>query len=136
MPKPSRGGKRSAKEVKAEIDANYGSYYTTLYQEGNIKLIKSNDGSANVPLETRTAGRIYGLVNESGNLKSISFYDKDLVYKSIDVTGRPHYVDGKKTLPHVHYGYPHGQNGTFNVTKEDQNVIDRVKKIWYNYKGK
>ena len=131
MPKPMRGGRRAAAAVKAEIDANYGTYYTTLYQEGNVKFIKSNDGSSNVPLETRTTGRIYGLINDSNNLKAIAFYDKDLVYKTIDLTGRPHIINGKSTLPHTHYGYPHASKGTYNITKEDQNVIDRETKMWY-----
>ena len=42
--------------------------------------------------------------------------------------------------PHTHHGYEHAENdgpkGASNLTPEEKQMVDRVKKIWYNHIGK
>lgn len=47
----------------------YGEEYTTLYQSGNIKFVRYNNGSATTPMETMTDGRVYVTVNAKNEIK-------------------------------------------------------------------
>lgn len=125
-------GGRGASSGISDKGKPYGSEYTTLYKSGNIKFVRYNDGSATAPMETMTKGRVYAVVNAKNEIKSISLYDKNNKrYKQIDITGNEHIIDGKKTLPHTHFGYFHDENGTRNVTAEENALIDKVKQLWY-----
>ena len=42
-------GSASGKSVKGKA---YGTEYTTLYESGNIKFVRYNDGAATTPAET------------------------------------------------------------------------------------
>ena len=79
---------------------------------------------------------MYGLIDKNNNLKSISFYDGELLYKTIDIIGRPHNIGGEPALPHVHYGYPHDSIRSTKPTEGDWEIIDRVSKMWYDHIGK
>ena len=114
----------------------YGDEYKSALKHnppGNIKFIVKKEGATTAPMETRTKGRIYVTVDNTRDLKYITFYDKNNKrYKQIDLKGKLHMVDGKKILPHVHHGYVHDENGTTTPSKADKKIIDLVYKIWDN----
>ena len=100
-----------------------------------IKFVKYNDSKlAKTPLETMTKGRIYVTVNNENKLKSITFYDENgKRNRQIDMSGRPHYIDGKKRYVHTHLGYEHEEHGgTKNITSDEWRLIRRIKHTWYN----
>lgn len=110
----------------------YGSEYHTVLKDGNIKFVKANDGSATAPLETMTRGRVYVTVNESDQLKFISYYDtSNRRVKQIDLD-KPH----KGVSPHTHHGYNHSENdsakGFANLTTEEKKLLEKINRIWHN----
>lgn len=114
----------------------YGTEYSTLYQSGNIKFVRFNDGAATSPMETMTTGRVYVTVSKKDELKSITYYDKNNKrYKQVDV-GHSHKVDNIPTSQHTHKGYIHDEKGTRNLTVKEMKMLERVQKIWYNYLGR
>lgn len=131
------GGRGSSSGI-SDKGRKYGTEYTTLHESGNTKFVRYNDSkSAKTPMETMTKGRIYATVNNKGDLRSITFYDRNNKrYKQIDVAGRPHKIDGKNTLPHTHFGYNHDEHGTKPLTPAEAKLVDNTKKIWYRKKGK
>lgn len=132
------GGRGASSGVSVK-GKKYGTEYTTLFKNGNIKFIKQNDsGSIKTPMETMSKGRIYALLDKNNQIKSITQYSVDgLRRKQIDVTGRPHKIEGKMVLPHTHKGYWHDEKGTFELSKEDKKVVDKVTRLWNNFiKGK
>ena len=121
-------GGRGASSGISEKGHKYGTDYKTLLKDGNIKFVKATNNKSEELLETMTKGRIYVLVNNKDELKSIIYFDKDnKKSKSIDLT---HKHNGK--IPHTHYGYKHGEKGTTGVTDKEQKIIDKIRKIWYN----
>lgn len=110
----------------------YGSEYKIVYQSGNIKFIKINEGNITPPFETMTDGRVYVTVSNQDKLKSIVYYDKNNKrYKQVDID-HPHKINKKRTQPHTHKGYEHGEKGDRNVTLKEQKMIDRVIRTWHN----
>lgn len=129
------GGRGASSGVSAK-GKPYGSEFRLVLQDGNVKFVKANNGSATAPLETMTKGRVYVTVNATDELKFISYYDnQDKRTKTIDLT-KPH--DG--VLPHTHHGYNHAENdsakGYANLTTEEKNMVARVRKLWYNRRSK
>ena len=125
-------GGRGASSGISDKGKVYGTEYTTLYQFGNIKFVKINEGSTTPPMETMTKGRVYVTVNYDNNLKSITYYDKNNKrIKQIDID-HPH----KRMQPHTHHGYFHNENdskkGASNLTKDETKMVDKVNEIWYN----
>lgn len=127
------GGRGASSGVSVK-GKKYGTEYTTLLQSGNIKFVKYNDAdSAKTPQETMTKERIYVTVNDKNELKAITYYDKDgKRAKQIDISGKPHKIDGKWVIPHSHYGYHHDESGTFEPSKSENDIIDKVVRIWNN----
>lgn len=127
-------GGRGASSGVSDNGKPYGSEYYTVYQSGNIKFVKQTDASnAKSPMETMTKGRIYVTLGKNNEPKSIILYSNDgLKEKQIDITGKPHTVNGKPLLPHTHKGYVHDENGTRDVTKDERKLVEKVKKIWKN----
>ncbi len=127
------GGRGSSSGISSKGKA-YGTEYETLYQSGNIKFVKYNNGATTAPMETMTKDRVYATIDYKGEVKHISFYDKENKrYKQIDLD-HYHKVDGNKEKPHTHYGYIHDENGTRKSDINDRALIDRIKKIWQNRK--
>ena len=88
-------------------------------------------------METMTKGRVYATVNSQGNVKAITYYDKNNKrYKQIDVSGSKQIVNGVKTLPHTHKGYNHDEKGTHALSPKERKMVDRVLKAWHNKQGK
>lgn len=110
----------------------YGSEYKTVLQDGNIKFVKYRlADNAKAPLETQTKGRVYVTVNNDNELSFISYYDrKGKRSKTIDLL---HAHDGK--LPHSHTGYEHDGKAA-DLTDEEKKLLARVRKAWYDSKGK
>lgn len=127
------GGRGSASGM-SDKGKLYGTEYETLYQAGNIKYVRYKDGSTTAPMETMTKNRIYATIDYKGDVKHISFYDKENKrYKQIDLD-HYHRVDGKKEKPHTHYGYWHDENGTTKPEVNDRSIVDKVNRIWQNRK--
>lgn len=131
------GGRGSSSGI-SDKGKVYGSEYTTIMSSGNIKFVRYNDSTAaKAPQETMTKGRVYVTIDQENEPKYITFYDTiNKRFKQIDLKGRSHTINGKPELPHIHYGYEHDENGSSAVNNEDQKLIDRVKKIWYNRRSK
>lgn len=131
------GGRGSSSGI-SDKGKKYGTEYHTVYQSGNIKFAKYNDSkSAKTPMETMTKGRLYVTVNDNGELKAITYYDKNnLRSKQIDISGNTHFVNGVYTIPHTHKGYNLSEKGTFALSEKEYKMVDRVKKIWHYYNNK
>lgn len=110
----------------------YGSEYKTVLQDGNIKFVKYRlADNAKAPLETQTKGRVYVTVNNDNELSFISYYDrKGKRSKTIDLL---HAHDGKS--PHSHTDYEHDGKAA-DLTDEEKKLLARVRKAWYDSKGK
>ena len=129
------GGRGSSSGLSEKKKA-YGTEYKTLYTSGNIKFVEYKDGSATTPMETMSKGRVYATINKKGDLKSVSYYDKNNKrYKQIDI-GHGHTVNGEKIDPHTHKGYNHDEKGTYVPSPKEKKMLDRVKKTWYHYKNR
>lgn len=75
---------------------------------------------------------VVGTINSKDEISSITYYDnKNKRNRQVDLT---HKHNGKN--PHTHHGYIHDENGTTNPTTEERQMIDRVKKLWYNISNK
>lgn len=127
-------GGRGASSGVSDKGKPYGSEYNTVYQSGNIKFVKQvNASNAKSPMETMTKGRIYVTLGKNNEPKSIILYSNDgLRERQIDITGKPHTINGKPLLPHTHKGYVHDENGTRDLTKDERKLVEKVKKIWKN----
>ena len=84
-------------------------------------------------METMTKGRVYVTVGGE-ELLSIIYFDKDnMRVKEIDLDHKHNNQDP----PHTHHGYLHNENdgpkGAANLTPEEKKMVDRVKKVWYDY---
>lgn len=118
-------GGRGASSGISEKGKKYGSEYTTLYQSGNIKFIKSNSGNATAPFETMTKGRVYVTINNRDEPKYITYHDKNNNrFKQIDLSGSAHKIkrQGKVIIiktPHTHKGYVHDEKGTFTLSQKE-----------------
>ena len=130
-------GGRGASSGMSAKGKPYGSEYKTVYESGNIKFIVPTDGQVKAPLETMTNGRVYVTIGSDGEPRYISYYDKsNKKSKQIDLKGNAHEINGKKELPHTHKGYYHSENGTFVLSAEEQKMVERVRKAWYNRHSK
>lgn len=130
-------GGRGASSGISRSGNKYGTEYSTVYQAENIKFIKQNETSSiKTPMETMTKNRIYVTLGKNNEPKSLTQYSKDgLRRKQIDLSGKPHKINGKWELPHTHKGYWHDEKGTYSLTKEERNLVDKVMKIWKNRNG-
>lgn len=129
-------GGRGASSGISVSGKKYGTEYTTLHQSGNIKFVRYNDNkSPKAPKETMTSGRIYVTVDAKDNIRYINYYDKsNKNKKQIDVDSQSHIINGKPEKTHTHKGYYHNEKGTYNLSQKEAKMVERVKKIWYNYK--
>lgn len=125
------GGRGASSGVSVK-GKTYGSEYTTVYQSGNIKFVKPNEGATTPPMETMTKNRVYVTVDKKGNPKHVTYYDKENKrVKQIDL-----YPPHKGMSPHTHHGYEHnesdGPKGASNLTTREKKLIERIRKLWYN----
>lgn len=128
------GGRGAASGI-SDKGKPYGTEFKTLLSISNIKFVQYKDAkSAKPPMETKTSGRVYATVNENGEVKYISYYDKhNKRSKQIDVIGKKHTIDGRPEIPHTHVGYLHEEHGTRLLTSKEKKMVERVLKIWYRH---
>lgn len=128
-------GGRGASSGISNKNNKYGSQYHTVLTHGNIKFVVKNDRHSESLLETMTKGRVY--VRVGGNdILQITYFDKNNKRsKTIDSNHKHNSLQ-----PHVHHGYEHnefdGVNGATRLTPKEQKMVDRIRKIWYDYKDK
>lgn len=110
----------------------YGSEYKTVLQDGNIKFVKYKlANNAKAPMETRAKGRIYVTVNNNDELAFLTYYDRaGKRAKTIDLL---HVHNGKS--PHAHTGYEHDGEAD-DLTDKEKKLLAKVRKAWYDSKGK
>jgi hypothetical protein len=122
------GGRGAASGVSAQ-GYKYGTEFRTLMSVDNIKFVQyQHSKSATIPLETMSSGRsrVYVLVNRQGELKSITFYNKDgKLKRSIDLLHGEHHGFS----PHVHEGYGHSTKA-YPLTKSDKAYVEKVRRLW------
>lgn len=123
------GGRGSSSGVSVKGE-KYGTEYTSLVTYGNIKFVVSNEGATTSPMETMTKNRVYVTLNQDGNPKYISYYDKDNKRrKQIDLD-KAH----KGMLPHTHHGYWHNENdspkGAANLTSKEKELVKLISNVW------
>lgn len=79
-----------------------------------------------------TKGRVYVTVNKDDIPTTITYYDtKNKRRKSIDLTHEHNGIS-----PHTHEGYIHAERGTHGLTVQEKEMVERVRKKWYNRHGK
>ena len=125
------GGRGASSGISNKVH-KYGTDYKTILKNGNIKFVQKTSNNSETLMETMTAGRVYVYVNHQNKLSSIVYFDKNNKRnKQIDLK-HPH----NKTSPHTHHGYFHNENdskkGFSDLTPEENKMVERVKKIWYN----
>lgn len=128
-------GGRGASSGISEKNNKYGTQYKTVLQHSNIKFVTKNDRHSEPLIETMTKGRVYVTVG-GDDILYISYFDKsNKKNKTLDLR---HKHNGKQ--PHAHHGYLHnefdGTKGATSLTSQELKMVDRVKRIWYAYKGK
>ncbi len=121
------GGRGSSSGVSVS-GKRYGTEYKALAQFGEVKVIKHvGKGAVTAPMETVTKGRIYATVDDSGDIKHITFYDSyGEREKQIDVKGKPH----NGLLPHVHVGYEHNEIADRDLTDYERSFVNDLLKHW------
>lgn len=126
-------GGRGAASGMSDKGRPYGSEYSTVFQSGNIKFIKKNEGSATAPLETMTKGRVYVTLGSDNVPRFISYHDKTNGRKTTIDLIVPH--NGE--IPHAHNGYFHNENdskkGYSKLTTKQRKMVDRINELWLNY---
>ena len=120
----SNGTNRSGRDWPIK----YGKEYDVYAQDGNVKYIKPNIGEFKTPKETISKNRVYAVLDDQNDVKSIVFFDRyGEREKQIDVKGKPH--NGK--LPHVHIGYEHNEIGDRgNLTEKEASIVLRILNTW------
>lgn len=127
-------GGRGASSGISDSGRKYGTEFTTLLKEGNIKFVKYNEANnAKDPLETMTRGRVYATVNDHNEINSINYYDSGgKRVKSINLLHNHTSITGE----HTHLGYYHKENGTRKLTSKEKKIVELVKKAWYSKRSK
>lgn len=122
-------------DKEGNAKAKYGSQYHSLFEKGNIKFVAKNERTSETLMETMTKGRVYVTVGGEDLLQVVYFDSKNKRNKTIDLS-HPH--NGQ--VPHVHHGYEHNENdgpkGATKLTPQEKRMVERVRKLWYDYKRK
>ncbi|MCF0150980.1 MAG: hypothetical protein HUJ80_06190 [Firmicutes bacterium] len=123
------GGRGSSTGVSLN-GKKYGTEYKSLLTSGNVKFVVRLDNSATAPIETMTKNRVYVTLTPSGDLKCISYYDKDNKRKKQIDLDKPH----QGVLPHTHHGYNHNENDTAKgysrLSDRERAMVERIQQMW------
>ncbi|MFD1440593.1 hypothetical protein [Lacticaseibacillus hegangensis] len=128
------GGRGASSGISAK-GVQYGNEFSTILAVDNIKFVKSTlSRNARIPIETMSAfeNRVYVTVAANEKLKSIVFYAKDGgIRRQIDLD---HKHMGQ--IPHVHEGdvTSHHKKFQIKLTRSDQMYINKVRRIWKEYR--
>lgn len=115
--------------------AEYGTEYTTVLQNGNIKFVKMRNpnDSVRVPEETRTKRRIYVTIGKRNEIKCITRYDENgRKCLQIDLT-HAHTSGGVRLQPHSHDTYNHAEGRP--LSSSERRLLNRILKTWRDYNG-
>ena len=128
------GGRGSSSGI-SNSGKPYGTEYKSLLTYGNIKFVVRLDGNTTSPMETMTQNRVYVTLDNNGNPKFITYYDKNNKReRQIDLD-----VPHKGIIPHTHHGYFHSENdspkGASNPTTKEKELINLVYSIWEGKKS-
>lgn len=128
------GGRGASSGISVK-GKKYGTEYRTVHKIENIKFVVQNEKKpVKTPMETMTKNRIYVTIGKDGEPKSITLYDENgKRERQIDLTHN-HTVNGVKSKPHTHMGYEHDENGTRQPSVKEKKLIDKVTRVWENYK--
>ena len=125
-------GGRGASSGISDKGKPYGSQYQTVLRDGNITFVKAKTDHPESLFETRTRGRVYVTVGGNDILRITYSDTENKRTKQIDLDH-----SHAKMKPHVHHGYYHkendGKKGATNLSTKEEAMVERVKKIWYNY---
>lgn len=129
-------GGRGASSGISNKGRKYGTEYSTILKNGNIKFVKKTSSDSETIMETMTKGRVYANINNKGEIASIVYFDKNNKRnRQIDLTHKH-----KGEIPHTHHGYLHnekdGKKGASKLTIEEKKIVERVQKIWYDKNSK
>lgn len=128
-------GGRGASSGVSDKGNPYGSQYTTVLKSGNIKFVTKNSRQSETLMETMTDNRVYVTIGGDDLLQIIYFDKNNKRQKTIDMSHRHNDME-----LHTHHGYFHNENdgpkGATNLTTQEKKMVERVKKLWYNYIGK
>lgn len=133
------GGRGASSGVSVKGN-RYGTQYRTLLKSGNIKFVEKKSRTSEQLMETMTAGRVYVTVGGGKDLQQIIYFDRD--NKRVKTIDLDHTHKGMKE--HTQHGYFHGEvdiqngvkRGATNLTTEERQMVDRVRRLWYNYNRK
>ena len=119
----------------------YGDEYRSVAKlktsRGEVKVIVGKLANNNKPpMETRTKGRIYAQVDETGHVTSLYFFGDDgKRVESWDIAtnrnSHKHYESGS----HKHIGYNHSENGGRKLNKQERCYAREVDKKWRRSKN-
>ena len=135
------GGRGSSSGI-SEKGNKYGSQFHDVLDtngkpliSGNIKFIKSNSRESDSLFETMSKGRVYAVTGGKDLLKIVYFDKENKHTKEINIGHKHANMD-----PHVHHGYFHnerdGSKGATKLNTEEKKMIERVRKVWYDYLGR
>ncbi|MBW3079875.1 hypothetical protein [Bifidobacterium saguinibicoloris] len=124
-------GGRGASSGVSNNGHEYGTEFKTVLKSGNIKFVTDVVGRNRAPMETRTRGRVYVAVSDTGKLKNITYFDdggKRLKQISLD-----HFHGGQ--MVHVYDGYFHNEYNPkneprMNLTPQEKRMVERVRALW------
>lgn len=120
------GGRGSSSGISNKGE-KYGTEFTELAREGNIKILRYNGNNSKTPMETMTNNRVYGIIDNLGKLKNVVYYDRqNKRRKQIDLD-HPH---KQYTGEHTHHGYLHDELGTTGLTQKEKRMVERVRNLW------
>ena len=114
------------------ISTVYGTEFTTLLQDGNVKFVRvaNPEESSRIPQETRTQGRVYAVVSHKGDLTSVATYDAHGKRKT---QIEWHHAHGN-LKPHVHDYNDHVT--ARRETAQETALRQRLERRWKQFKAK
>lgn len=129
-------GGRGASSGVSDKGHLYGTDYKTVLKSGNIKFVEKARPDAEELVETMTKGRMYVLLNSKKEPGYLIYFNNELKRnKRIDLK---HYHLGMK--PHNHHFEElvemNGKKGASKLSLKELRMVERVNKLWYNYKQK
>lgn len=127
------GGRGSSSGFSVDKNGNpknaYGTQYSTLFQDGDIKFVVKNSRQSEPLMETMTSGRIYAEVGGNRIIRIVQFGDDNRRNRVIE-------YDKRTKTWHSHAGYYHGENSKGahdSISAGDQNLLDNVLALWHNH---
>lgn len=129
------GGRGSSSGMSVDKNGKpmnkYGTQYSKVLEDGNIKFVTKNSRQSETLMETMTKGRVYVEVGGKDMLRIVFFDEKNK---------RNHVIERDKRTGrwHAHNGYYHSEKGASQhepLNAYDKIVLAKAKRLWHNHKG-